>query len=136
MTEASAAARPDNDHCEYLRQIHPCFLRDDLPTSAAFQPTKKDEGKLSGCDGDQVTPEQSFVHYTEKMGLQSVAVFGVTQAECLTKTLPIIPSPRDEKPHHVHLDFNTLGSRKARENAAKHLRDAANSRGALYRPAS
>ncbi len=61
-----------------LRQIHPSFVQAGYSTSQAFRPTPKDEAKLSGYDGDRITAEASFVHYTTVWKLASVGAMAVT----------------------------------------------------------
>jgi hypothetical protein len=55
-----------------LRQIHPSFVQQGRVTSQAFRPTPKDESKLSMYDGDQITPEASWRHYTVTLRFESI----------------------------------------------------------------
>jgi hypothetical protein len=61
-----------------LRQVHPGFVQNDRPSSQIFRPTPKDELKLSVYDGDLITPEQSWKHFTGELGYRSVGVLAVT----------------------------------------------------------
>jgi len=56
-----------------LRQVHPSFVQSGQITSQVFQPTPKDELKLSVYDGDMIEPADSYEHYTnaQKNGLVS-----------------------------------------------------------------
>jgi hypothetical protein len=47
-----------------LRQVHPSFVQAGRVTSQAFRPTPKDRSLLSVYDGDQITPEAAWIHFT------------------------------------------------------------------------
>lgn len=47
------------------RQAHPNFVKDDIVTSLAFVPFSKDQCLLSACDGDQITPAESYRNFIE-----------------------------------------------------------------------
>ena len=64
-----------------LRQIHPSFVQAGFVTSQAFRPTPKDESKLSVYDGDRITPEAAYTHYTTVWELASAGVLAVTVDE-------------------------------------------------------
>lgn len=117
----------------FLRQIHTLMLDDDGPQSCAFRPTPKDSGKLSGYDGERVSPAEAFEHYTHTLGLASAAVFGVSEGECLPLALFILDSPTAANPFHVHLDFSFADKAEARR-FSKALRDHAVARGRLHPP--
>jgi len=114
------------------RQVHPSLLQHGRVTSRAFHPTPRDKGVLSGYDGDQMTPHQSWVHYTEVVKLVSCGVLGLTvsewQSRALTVTLDGVPYPE-----HVSIDFNVI-SQGTWEKTSKLLRDRGVSRGWLYQP--
>ena len=65
-----------------FRQVNPGWIREGRVTSQAFKPTAKDEKKLSVYDGDQVTAQQAYVHYTSRLGLPSVGVMAVNVPLC------------------------------------------------------
>lgn len=117
----------------FLRQIHPLMIDPDGPQSLAFRPTPKDSGKLSGYDGDQLSPAEAFDHYTGTLGLASAAVFGVSQGECDDLGLPIVLSPTKTNPFHVHLDFGGAEKAVARR-LSKLLRAHAVAREQLHPP--
>lgn len=114
------------------RQVHPSFVVNGRVSSQAFRPTPKDSCLLSVCDGDQMTAEAAWLHYTRELGLASCGVLAVTNGECSTMGLPVIA---DGKPYkaHVSLDF-TKFSNNQREKIAKRLRALAVERGWQYRP--
>ena len=60
-----------NDQTLLFRQAHPNFVVEGMLTSQAFTPFPKDQGNLSVYDGDQVSPQEAYRHYTEKQHLLS-----------------------------------------------------------------
>lgn len=68
-----------------LRQINPSFIQNGRVTSQAFRPTPKDENKLSVYDGDQITPEDSWRHFTLNPLCSSAGVMAVSQRHVLNK---------------------------------------------------
>ena len=121
-----------NEDTRLYRQIHPSFIQQSRPTSQAFMPTRSDR-KLSVYDGDQVTAEASFQHYTGAMGLESAGVGAVTVAECSGLQLPVI-ADGIPFPEHASVDFSALESWRQIATKAKLLRAAANARGWQFRP--
>lgn len=111
------------------RQIHPTFVSNDRVTSQAFTPGK--DRRLSVYDGDMIAAENAWKHYVMEMDLRSSGVMAVTEAECRSQDLPVIPDPVDYQEHMV-IDFNGLTPRN-RKDAAKSLADDANKRGWCYR---
>ena len=112
-----------------LRQIHPAFVEHGRPTSQAFRPTPKDNGELSVYDGDLISAEKSWMHYTERLELQSAGVLAVTVAECRTLELNVRPDPEPFREHAV-IVFAESGQR----GKAKLLKKKAIERGWLYKP--
>ena len=88
-----------------LRQIHPSFVQDGFPTSQAFRPTPKDESELSIYDGDLITVELSFNHYTMTWKLASVRVLALSVDECSAKSRPACPDPLENCPEYAVVDF-------------------------------
>ena len=87
---------------------------------------------ISVYDGDQITAEASWNHYTYQLNNRSVGVVAVTVQECQTYGLPIIDDPQ-EFAEHVLIDLRGF-SRKRTKDEAKRLTAYANARGWLYRP--
>lgn len=113
-----------------FRQVNPYWMQQDRITSQTFKPTPKDKEKLSAYDGDQVTAEESWEHYTRRLGFQSVGVVAVTVDECAKQELQAIPDPTPF-PAHVFIDFSGLsGNQKIMK--AKSLRVIAQNRGWQY----
>jgi hypothetical protein len=119
-----------NDITLLLRQIHPEFVQDKRPSSQAFRPTPKDEKKLSVYDGDQISPEAAWRHYTEELGLASCGALAVCVAECSALDLPVVPDP-ESFPEHCLVDFSEF-SKSATEKKAKLLKAKAIARGWQY----
>ena len=115
-----------------FRQVHPSWLRNGEPTSQAFNPTAKDKGYLSVYDGDLITAEESWLHYTQELGLASVGVIAVTFAECAALELPVTPDPAPF-PSHVIIHFTGYTNARIR-NKAQLLSRFANQRSWQYRP--
>lgn len=112
-----------------LRQIHPNFIKQGRPTSAAFRPTPKDEHKLSVYDGDMITAAAAFAHYRGRK-LESAGVQAVTVEECASQDLSVYSSPA-EFPEHAEIDFSGLSNSQC-EKRGKKLREAAVIRGWLH----
>ena len=90
-----------------LRQVNPNWVREGRITSQVFRPTPKDKGQLSVYDGDQMTPQQAYTHYTRTLMLNSVGVMAVTVAECQQQELPVVPDPASFA-EHVLVDFRAF----------------------------
>src|ERR1700736_6110108 len=93
---------PEPEHCPtfgmnpdtlLLRQAHPNFMDGELPTSQVFIPNSEDEGKMSAYDGDQISPEDAYVHYTEVLKKQSKSVWALTKQEVDTHGVTGSPDP-------------------------------------------
>lgn len=113
-----------------LRQIHPAFVQQGRVTSQAFRPTPKDQNRLSVYDGDQITANNAFEHYTQQLGYSSMGVLAVTIDECNDVQLPVQPDP-EPYPEHVVIEIAGLGKRDI-EIRAKQLRTKAELRGWLF----
>ena len=114
------------------RQVHPSWIQNDRITSQAFRPTPKDKKRLSAYDGDQITAEAAWQHYTNDLGHTSAGVLAVTVGECDNLELPVVPDPSTFQEHTL-IDFSAF-SRRQIETKAKTLRANANLRGWQYRP--
>lgn len=115
-----------------LRQIHPSFVQEGFPTSQAFRPTPKDESKLSVYDGDQITVELSFNHYTTTWKLASVGVMTLSVDECTAESLQARPDPLQDCPQHAVVDFADFTDKECYKKSKK-LRANALSRGWQHR---
>lgn len=114
------------------RQVSPAWVQQGRVTSQLFKPTPKDEKKLSLYDGDQISAEGAWEHFTGQLGLKSVGVLSVTKAECETESLRVVPDPTPY-PEHIVLDFSELSGGQT-EKAAKRLTVTAVERGWQYGP--
>ncbi len=114
-----------------LRQVNPGWIREGRITSQAFKPTAKDQKKLSVYDGDRMTAQQAYRHYTQQLRLTSVGVMALTVAECWQQELPVTcdPEPFQE---HVVIDFRDCSNADIKTKA-KYLTRAAVLRGWQYR---
>ena len=114
------------------RQVHPSWIQKDRITSQAFRPTPKDKKRLSVYDGDQITAEAAWQHYTNDLGHTSAGVLAVTVGECSTLELPVVPDSTVFQEHTL-IDFSAF-TRREIETKAKILSRTANSRGWQYDP--
>lgn len=71
-----------------FRQVNPSWVKLGRITSQAFMPTAKDRGRLSTYDGDRITAENSWRHYTRELGFRSAGVLAVTVGECEARAFP------------------------------------------------
>src|SRR5665213_1881663 len=102
-----------------LRQVHPDFIPDGQLTSQAFMPFPKDKGKLSVYDGDQISPRDSYKHYTEVLGNKADGVWGVTCGEVSIVGLTSQPDPLENFPSQALIDFTVFPEKNFRKLAKK-----------------
>ena len=107
-------------------------MQEGIPNSAAFMPTRKDEGKLSLDRSTLITAKQSQENFRAQ-GLNSAAVYGITPEECRETPEPIgcLASPLENNPHHSHADFSEL-SKGQRKTKSQELLRRAIARGKLH----
>lgn len=115
------------------RQAHPNFMDGDKPTSQAFFPFPKDNGKLSVYDGDQINAQQSYIHYTQILENESDSVWAITKAEADKEDVPASPDPLPDFSAHAKIDFGNRPEKECRK-IAKRLKAKAIARGCQYRP--
>jgi hypothetical protein len=118
-----------------LRQVHPQWLRDGHVLSVAFRPFPKDAGLLSVYDGDQITAEASFHHFTGTLGHQSSGVWAVSVEECENCHLSARLDAEGHYPEHAVIDF-THHSEKEQKAQSKILATKAEERGCRFQPIS
>ena len=114
-----------------FRQVNPSWIKNGRITSQVFKPTSKDEGCLSAYDGDQITAEESWRHYTTVLGYQSVGVVAVTVCECKEHDLCVKHDP-DPFPEHMLIKFKDFSISQI-EKKAKRLKKVAEIRGWQYK---
>lgn len=119
-----------NSNTLLLRQVHPSWIQQGRITSQVFQPTPKDKKRLSVYDGDKISPEQSWIHFTECLGYSSIGVMAVTVGECEREGLSAQSDP-DLFPEHAIIEF-TGNSENQIKQKAKRLKAAAEKRSWLY----
>jgi hypothetical protein len=125
------------DGAEVLfRQIHPNFYEQGEPSSQAFNPTDKDDHKLSVDRSARATAAGSFALYTGN-GFKSVAVYGVSVDEFTQESIACFSDPLPkvgvfaENPAHSYADYSAHRS-ASRKNIAKLLKRKAIARGSLH----
>jgi len=119
-----------NDATLLHRQVHPSWFQQGRITSQVFRPTPKDQSLLSVYDGDLISAENAWRHYTGTLGYVSVGVVAVTVAECGTHKLQVRPDP-EPFPEHAVVDFTNLPE-SAIKTKSKLLKAAADARGWQY----
>ncbi len=119
------------DETILLRQAHPKFVSEGQVTSQAFVPFPKDDAKLSVYDGDQISAEESHLHYTETLKNESESVWGITCSEVADTNLSSIPDPLPDFSSHAAIDFSGKPNSACRK-LAKKLKEFALNRGRLH----
>lgn len=112
------------------RQIHPQFASDGRVTYLAFSPM--DHNHISVDDADKVSAESAW--RTHSAANDSAGVMAVTDEECQTHSLTVVPDPTLRRPAHMAIGFEKLSAKKDRKAAAKWLYGCAVRRGWCYRP--
>ncbi|WP_461344011.1 hypothetical protein [Brevundimonas sp. GN22] len=113
------------------RQIHPSFIVGGVPSSQGFQPTPKDDNKLSVDRSTIFSASESYDNYTSG-GLASSGVYGVSVAEFREENIECVSDPlpktakRDENPAHALADYKNVEKVK---HTAKRLKNKAIARG-------
>ena len=102
------------DKTQLLRQVHPSFIVNGEIGVVAFRPNEADKGLLSVYDGDMITPDASYTHWTDELKKKSIGVLAVTVAECASVGLPAVSSPRENFESHAHIDFTACDKREQR----------------------
>ena len=119
-----------NDDTLLHRQINPSWVQSGRVTRQAFKPSAKDNGRLSVYDGDMMTAEDAWVHYTEELEFVSIGVLAVACHECATLELPVASDPKPF-PAHALIDFSGCSNSQV-EKKSKRLTVAATDRGWQY----
>ncbi|GHT81530.1 hypothetical protein AGMMS49960_05960 [Betaproteobacteria bacterium] len=114
-----------------LRQVHPNFLPEGQLSSQAFIPFPKDRGGLSVYDGELISVNDSFLHYTETLGLASAGVWGVSNKEVVATGLTSQSDPLPDSPAHALINFANTPEKEWRK-LEKMLRACALAHGCLH----
>jgi len=113
-----------------FRQVNPSWIQAGRVTSQVFKPTPKDNKRLSVYNGDLVSAEGSWVHYTNELQFSSVGVLAVTVEECQGQRLPAEPDP-NPFPEHAVIRFDGCSASQIKKKA-KYLKQHAEARGWQY----
>jgi len=112
------AAKLDNANELLHRNIHPSWMDDGKPSSLAFSPSAKDEGKLSVDREDVDTAEASFLRHTVEKKLKSVAIFSVSVGEFGSQNIDCFEDPitKDENNvenlAHCYADYTGMSKKQ------------------------
>lgn len=116
------------------RQINPSWIQNGRVGSLAFRPMPKDENLLSVYDGDMISAENAWQHFTETLEFKSSGVLGATVADCQCLDLKVRPDPTPF-PEHAVIDFTGL-TNSAAQKKSQLLRNKSESRGWQYKPSA
>lgn len=117
-----------------LRQVHPSFVQAGRVTSQTFRPTPKDDSLLSVYDGDMISAEDAWTHFTNRGDCSSAGVLAVTVDECVAEGLTARADP-EPFPEHAVIEFTGLSDTQ-KEKKSKKLRAKAEARGWQYQPSA
>lgn len=85
---------------------------------------------LSVYDGDQITAEAAWKHFTNEPHCRSAGVMAVTQGQCVAMALGVI-ADGVPFPEHASIDYSTFAKGEI-EKKAKVLKGHAQARGWLF----
>lgn len=121
------------------RQVHRNHVENSLrPTSSAFNPlvTGGSDGvqtrELSAYNGNLVSAEEAYQHFTQELGRPSIGVLAVSEEECAELGIEV-HYDGSGFPAHVSLRFPAM-SRRATRRIARDLVDLAMARGWQHGP--
>ena len=126
------------------RQIHPSFVVNDIVSSqaftensltvssGAFNPTEKDDNKLSVYNGEIFSAKEAYEHFTTDYS--SYGVLSITEEEVIS--IEPLTANDDNIPFegHSHIDFSKVSSKNQKTKKAGKLRDYAVKRNWTYKP--
>lgn len=119
-----------------FRQVHPSFIDEGVPSSQAFTPTSKDDGRLSVDRSSLTTAAASHALYVGD-GHASDAVYALTVAEFAGEGLecfsdPVLPGVgQSANPAHAVADYSPHKA-NAQKTKARRLKQKAIARGKLH----
>jgi len=120
----------DEDEVLY-RQVHPNFFDGEQPSSQAFAPTPKDNGKLSVDRSSLTTAGKAYELYTKNY--KSIGVWGLTVGEFGAEELDCFSDKLEDNSAHAVADYSPY-SLNQQKNKAKRLKRRAIQRGLLHPP--
>lgn len=95
-----------NQETLLYRQVPSYHIQCGHVSSCVFRPRKtRDNNKLSVYDGDKITPEKAFIHYTEQLKADSIGILSISNLECLAEELQVYGDYKSN-PYHVLIDFS------------------------------
>ena len=116
-----------------FRQVHPKHCDGRNPNSVAFCPTPKDDAKLSVDDASLVTAEESWSHFTGKLGFKSAGTWAVSYEEIESAgDLTLMKDPLEDNAAHCLIDFSKVSSKGQIKKRAQLLAIKASARGCLF----
>ena len=119
------------------RNVNPNWIDNGELSSQAFRPTPKDLKQLSGAREREVSAEDHFEEFTEKLELESSGVWAISAGEAKDAALRcIFDAEADSAPDpcpvgHTYIDYRGHGNSKIRKIGSS-LRDLAEVRGCKF----
>jgi hypothetical protein len=125
-----------------FRQVHPKHWDGKNPNSQAFFPTPQHDDKLSVDDNGLISAEQSWRHFTERLGLQSVGTWALSvdevksagELKLLRSPVTDPDNPLVDNPAHCLIDFSQVPSKGQKKKRAQELAIKASGRGCKFQP--
>lgn len=114
------------------RQINPAWVQEGRVSSQAFSPTPKDSGLLSVYDGQQISAEASYIHFTTVQKLNAVGTVSVSCAEIISVGLNWRLDP-EPYPEHAVIDYTDVSSAAQKKAKSRALAEKAMQRGWTYK---
>ena len=120
-----------NEDTLLYRQINPSWVQSGRVSSQAFKPSAKDNKRLSVYDGDMITAEDAWKHYTGELRFTSIGILAVSRGDCTAQELLVKLDPTPH-PAHAVIDFTAYSGTQVKRKA-KQLTKAAMERGWQYK---
>lgn len=120
-----------NDDTLLYRVVNSNYVQGGEVSSQAFRPRPIDRKRLSVYDGDLISPEWVWFHYTRDPSNPPAGVLAVTVSECSVEGLTVQPDP-EPIAEHVLIDFTAFGTNQIKKKSER-LRDKAVVRGWQFR---
>jgi hypothetical protein len=121
-----------NGNTLLFRQVHPSWVQDGQITSQVFIPTPKDQKMLSAYDGDLISAEGSWMHFTNELGNESHGVVAVSYEECMNQAVEPKSDPETFN-EHVLIDYTQHPDNRIKKRISQELKASARQRGWLFR---
>lgn len=113
-----------------MRLVNPDWDQNGVLSSQAFRPMNDRDLTVSFYNGDMISPEDAYNHFTGELGNKAIYVVGVPTKVILELGLKVdfngVPYPS-----HVNVDFSGIEGKKNRIRIAKQIKEHAH---IVYKP--